>query len=76
MNKLKILKALGLLIGWLTSILLISPAIRLMNAPSSVSFIFGAILTLLIFVCVFICAGKFGKTIAELAVEYNQNKNK
>ena len=76
MNKLKVLKALGLLISWITSILLISPVIRLMNAPNSVSFVFGSILTLLVFISAFVCAGNFGKTVAQLAMEYNQNKNK
>lgn len=76
MNKLKILKALGLLIGWITSILLISPVIRLLNAPNSVSFVFGAILTILVFISAFACAGNFIKTVAQLAMEYNQNKNK
>lgn len=75
MNKLKILTALGLLIGWITSILLISPVIRLMNAPNDVSFVFGAVLIIVVFIAAFVCAGKFGKTMAQLVMEYNQKKN-
>jgi hypothetical protein len=73
--KTKILKAILYLVGWILSIINIGPlGLRLMNQPSNLYLILGVLISIALISTAFICACNFGRTIAQIIIEYRTNK--
>ena len=76
MKRKTILKAIGFLFGWLVSFQLMSVGLNIMSKPSNIYFTLGALLELVVLFGIFYFAGRLGQAIANLVMEYKDNKHK